>query len=403
MIPPELVELIVRHGWRCLSTSSHRHAYSMTSWMLVSREWLSIVIPIFLCDVWATSPSLMFHLFDNCRSTGLAFRLAGITDVKQYLAQNCRSLTVSIYQRRTDEYDRQCAELADYVADPTRKYIVAGLWTLRAPFYGIPPGKIRAVINDRMPNITSLHFVFVDCLPTFWYWDMEHDFQVHNIWEEQYPDCLSDVYITFAYTCPPPPLLVGAPRGTYFPPRNSFNLPRFLDFTSVKRLVVREATADFIAFLATKCPQLECIESTAQFGAEDLPPDVAARVGDRMVFRRLAPTTDWGIKGSDIPGVQPLISSARKADPPPPVSKEEPPPAPKQDPPPVPKEHPPVPEASPPLIPKADPPLAPKEDPPVPKASPPPTSNEDAESPQFPKRKKPLFWRIVRRVVFKRT
>ncbi|KAJ7608420.1 hypothetical protein FB45DRAFT_877277 [Roridomyces roridus] len=312
MFPPELVELIVGYGWNNLSTSSHRHAYSMTSWMLVSREWLSIVVPIFLRDVWATSQSLMFHLFVNCRSPGgpgLAYRLAGITDVQQYLAQNCRSLTVSIYQRHRGEYNRQCTELAQYVSDPIREMVVARWWNERAPYCSIPLGKIRTVINDWLPKITSLHFVLVDCLPTLWYWNMEPGFVA--FFEREYPDCLVDLHITFAYTSPPPPLLLGIPRGTYFPPRLSWDLPHFFDFTTVKRLVVREATADFIAFLTIKCPKLECIESTAEFGVQDLPPEVAAKVGDRMVFRRIAPTAEWGITGSDI------LLTRPKEDPPP--------------------------------------------------------------------------------------
>ncbi|KAJ7603119.1 hypothetical protein FB45DRAFT_1045928 [Roridomyces roridus] len=244
MLPPELVELIVGYGWQCLSTSSHRHAYSMTCWMLVSREWLSIVVPIFLRDASQIS----------------------------YLAQNCRSLTVSIYQRRGGEYDSQCAELAQYAADPSRANVVnvASWGTGREPYFGIPPGKIRNVIVDWFPNITSLHFVLVDCVPTYWYWGMEYDVQT-SWFGEWYPDCLTDLHVTFAYTSPPPPLLAGAPRGTFFPPRCVSDLPDsdLPDFTAVKRLVVRDANADFVAFLTSCCPSLECIECTAEFGVDE--------------------------------------------------------------------------------------------------------------------------------------
>ncbi|KAJ7628385.1 hypothetical protein FB45DRAFT_918154 [Roridomyces roridus] len=277
----------------------------MTSWMLVSREWLSIVVPIFLRDVWFTSQSLIMHLSESCLSPGLAYRLAGITNLRQYLAENSRSLTISIYQKRTTEYRRQCTELAEYAADPTCECIVAGLCGPRKPYYGIPPKMIASTIHTFFPNIKSLHFVLVDCLPTLWYWDM--DFLLSPSLAQYYPDCLTDLHITFAYTCPPPPLLVGAPRGTFYPLRSSYHMPHVLNFTAVERLVVREANADFVAFFTTVCPRLECIESTAEFGAEDLPPEVATKLGDRMVSRRLATTTEWGIKGSDIrPEEEPL-------------------------------------------------------------------------------------------------
>ncbi|KAJ7630224.1 hypothetical protein FB45DRAFT_1027457 [Roridomyces roridus] len=304
MFPPELVELIILEGWLTLSTSSHRHTYSMTRWMMVSREWLSIVVPIFLRDVWATNLCVMFHIEDATSRDypGIAYKLAGIPDVRKYLSQNCRSLTVSVYQRRTGEYDRQCTELAEYVADPSRKGVVKHWWApwgyKREPYYGIPLNMLRNAIMDWLPNITSLHFLLVDCLPTYWFWDMEYDINVEldelkrqRNWsvlerlQRFNSDRITDVHFTFAYTSPPPPALISAP---------------FPKFDVVKRLVVREANADFVAFLATKFPQLECIESTAAFGAQDLPPKVADRVGDRMVFRRLAPTTEWGITGSDL-------------------------------------------------------------------------------------------------------
>ncbi|KAJ7608325.1 hypothetical protein FB45DRAFT_1039666 [Roridomyces roridus] len=293
MFPPELVELIVRYGWECLSTSSHRHAYSMTSWMLVSREWLSIVIPIFLRDVWATSHSLMImlHLFASCRSPGLADQLAGVPN------------------RRTGEYERQCTELAEYAAKTRDSLEPPWPWgSQRQPYYGIPLQKLKNVVLDWVPNVTALHFVLVDCLPTYWYWNVDNDvhddvLEIRRLWSLT-PlkwDCITDLHFTFAYTSPPSPLLVSAPRGTFYPPRSESDLPmRFPKLNDVKRLVVREANADFIAFLATELPRLECIESTAAFGADDLPPEVAERVGDRMVFKQLEPTAEWDIVGSDL-------------------------------------------------------------------------------------------------------
>ncbi|KAJ7608434.1 hypothetical protein FB45DRAFT_877288 [Roridomyces roridus] len=222
-------------------------AYSMTQWMLVSREWLSIAIPIFLRDVWFTSLSAMWHIkLATCRHdypAALTYRLAGITDVKAY-----------------------------------------------------------RIIHESVPNIKSLHFVLVDCLPTYWYWHMEMD----------------------VLTC------------------CSSDLPNLGTFNTVKRLFVRGANADFVAFLTTCCPVLECIESTAEFGVQDLPPEVAEKAGDRMmVFRRLAPTTECGIKGSNsaYPGAWPfkVLPSASRANPPP-TPNEDSPAVPKADTPPTLKE-----------------------------------------------------------------
>ncbi|KAJ7608333.1 hypothetical protein FB45DRAFT_877206 [Roridomyces roridus] len=386
MFPPELVELIVRYGWECLSTSSHRHGYSMACWMLVSREWLSIVIPIFLRDVWATSQPLMIHLLRNGRSPGLVYRLAGITDVRQYLAENCRSLTVSIYEGWTGEYDRQCTELAEYVADPSRERVVQRwLGYEREPYYGVPLQKLRNVILDWLSNITSLHFVLVDCLPTYWYWNVKYDThemvnEIKRAWSIHAlkRDRITDLHFTFAYTSSLPPLLVSAPRGTLYPPRDRWDLPTFPEFDTVKRLVVRDANADFVAFLTTQFPELECIESTATFGAEDLPPEVAERVGDRMVFRRLAPTTDWGIVGSDL--------KVRTKEPSPAMATE-PPPTPMVDTLPVSQ-----PDAA--LISRPDVPCVPQTDPP-PATSVHVPKEDSITAPE--KKKKSSLWSVIKR------
>ncbi|KAJ7608430.1 hypothetical protein FB45DRAFT_877285 [Roridomyces roridus] len=256
MLPPELVELIIGYGWQYLSTSSHRHAYLMNGWMLVNREWLSIVVRLFLRDIWATSESIMLELFSSWPPARLSHRLAGITNLESYRGPNCRSLTISVYQQREGEYDRQCSDMADYAANESD--CISLQWWHREPYFGISLKEVATVIRDCIPNITSLHFVLVDCVPTsFWYWDMPD-----KLWPNlaaKYPDSLTDLYITFAYTSPPPPLLVDAARGTFFPPRRSSDLPRlFFKFNSIKRLVVREGNADFVAFFTTLCPQLEC-------------------------------------------------------------------------------------------------------------------------------------------------
>ncbi|KAJ7608429.1 hypothetical protein FB45DRAFT_877284 [Roridomyces roridus] len=268
----------------------------------------------------------------------------------------------------------------------------------RTPYSGIPLSNLRTVIIDWMPKITSLHFVLVDCLPTYWYWYMERDV-LTGFFGELYPDCLTDVHFTFAYTSPPPPLLVGASRGTFFPPRRMSDRRRFLDFTAVKRLVVRDANADFVASMSTKCPQLECIESTAAFGVEDLPPKVAA---SRRETYFSAPCTHYrvGHYGQRIRIVPP---------------KEDRPPVPKEDAPPVSKvaklDAPPTsdtiapatktdtiptaPEDNATLVPNlADPPLASKTQPPQ------PITKEDPCS--APQKKKTTFWRLVKRVFCKR-
>ncbi|KAJ7608403.1 hypothetical protein FB45DRAFT_1067494 [Roridomyces roridus] len=275
----------------------------MTRWMLVSREWLSIAVPIFLRDVWATCGSIQFHLFANWRPDScLLYKLAGITDLKQYLAQNCRSLTVSVYQVFEGEYERQCTEMAEYAADKSDSISLPS--RRRLPHFGIPLEDVARVIRDFLPNTISLHFVLVDCVPTsFWQWYMHRN---SRFAPDGYPDTLTNLHITFTYTSPPPPLLIDAARGTFFPPRRPpDNLLHVVNFDSIKRLVVREANADFVAFFTTLCPKLECIESTAEFGLDDLPPKVAAKLEDRLVFRELAPTTDWGITGSDISAVRP--------------------------------------------------------------------------------------------------
>src|ERR1700761_8838389 len=99
MFPPELVELIIRHAWDCLSTSSHRHGHSMTQWMLVSRDWLKIVLSVVFRDLWITSSAHFEYIIDTCRYNSASFicDIAGITSVPVHLAKMCRSLTISVY------------------------------------------------------------------------------------------------------------------------------------------------------------------------------------------------------------------------------------------------------------------------------------------------------------------
>ncbi|KAJ7681140.1 hypothetical protein B0H17DRAFT_72318 [Mycena rosella] len=285
MFPPELVELIVYHAWDCLSTSSHRHAHSMANWMLVSRDWLKIVLSIVFRDLWITSHAHIQYIVDVCcKSSNSSFicELAGITDVRRHLAQTCRSLTVSVYHSY-------------------------GYWRFRSPSYAIPCESITPIIRNFTPWIRSLHFVLVDCTATFCNWDMPPGI-VPGLLPRECAPCLVELHVTFAYTSPPPTLLLDAPRGTFFPPPSRYDLPMHFRFRRVRRLVVREANADFVAFLTTACPMLESVESTAEFCVEDVLQNVPADVKARLVFVRLPRTATWGLTGTDtVPIPDPVL------------------------------------------------------------------------------------------------
>ncbi|KAJ7628389.1 hypothetical protein FB45DRAFT_867467 [Roridomyces roridus] len=289
-----LVELIVGYGWDCLSATNYRHGYAMTQWMLVSHEWLKIVVPIVFRDVWITSVPHMRYI-STITNASYICQLAGIDNPRKYIMENCRSLTVSAYQKRPGEYAAQCAELEEYARNPNCTLLIADFLPARqrVPAWGIPPRFLATFIRDYVPFITSLHFVLVDCTPVYYNWQMRT--VTPYLQTDQYPPQLADLHITFAYTTPPPRLLRDAPRGTFFPPRSESDLPPLHNFPGVRRLVVRDVHADFIAFITNACPVLECIESTAEFGAEDLPPHISDKLREQFVFRRLAPTTFWGL------------------------------------------------------------------------------------------------------------
>ncbi|KAJ7755160.1 hypothetical protein B0H16DRAFT_1830749, partial [Mycena metata] len=176
-LPPELVEQIIDDAWGCLSTSNHRHGYFVTQWMLVSGDWLKIVL---------------FVVFRG-----------------------------------------RCWEI-----------------------------------------------------PAYDWWPKEHP--------------LTELHISFAYTSPHPIALLDAPRGTFFPRRWSGDLPTGCCFRGVRKLVVRDANADFVAFMTIACPQLERIESTAEFRAEDVPPHVPKYVRDRLQLVRLPRTATYpGLTAND--------------------------------------------------------------------------------------------------------
>ncbi|KAJ6476147.1 hypothetical protein C8R45DRAFT_1008971 [Mycena sanguinolenta] len=95
-----------------------------------------------------------------------------------------------------------------------------------------------------------------------------------------------------------PQCLSGTLPAAHSSPRLPLDLPLQCYFDGIRRLVVWDANADFVAFLTTACPQLERIESTAAFSREDVPQDVPAVVRDRLAFVRLPHTVNWGLTGS---------------------------------------------------------------------------------------------------------
>ncbi|KAJ6520226.1 hypothetical protein C8R45DRAFT_1086109 [Mycena sanguinolenta] len=295
MLPPELVELIIDCPWSCLSTSSHQHGLSMTRWMLVSHDWLNIVLPVVFRDLWITSDAHFEYILRICHSNiSFICELAGITRIR-HLIRTCRSLTISAYHEFRGEYTDLCTQLVKWA---TASYPDRSL-SFRCRFHGfaIQSQRISPFIEDYTPDITSLHFVLIDCTATYPPWDTQLLAQSYVL-QRGYPASLTELHVTFAYTSPPPALLMDAPCGTFFPPPSRFDMPWECCFHGVQKLVVRDANADFVAFLTTACPQLQKLESTAAFGREDVPPDVPEAVRDRLTFVRIPRTVNWGLTDS---------------------------------------------------------------------------------------------------------
>ncbi|KAJ6492767.1 hypothetical protein C8R47DRAFT_1214076 [Mycena vitilis] len=218
MFPPELVELIIGHAWGCISTSSHRHGYSMARWMLVSRDCLKIVLSIVFRDLWITSDAHTEYITQIHRSnSSFVCELAGITDIRRHLAETCRSLTVSVYHIYEEGYAAQCADLIKYAtADSRPIQLLPGSGRYRTQEYAIPSRRIAAVIREFIPQIATLHFVLLDCAATYGEWDTTELFPYNGNWG--YPLSLTELHVTYVYTSPPPASLLDAPRGTFFPP-----------------------------------------------------------------------------------------------------------------------------------------------------------------------------------------
>ncbi|KAF7373398.1 hypothetical protein MSAN_00549400 [Mycena sanguinolenta] len=207
MFPPELVELIIDYAWGCLSTSSHQHALSMTRWMLVSHNWLKIVLSIVFRDLWITSGAHARYIIRICRTnTSFVCELAGITHIQWHLTRTCRSLIVSAYHKYQADYADQCAELIEYTTtDSHRDYLLSGdLYSYALHRYAIPTRCIATFIFKYTTRITTLHFVLVDCTATYGAWDTAEPNLISPLSISGYPDCLIELHVTFAYTSPPP-------------------------------------------------------------------------------------------------------------------------------------------------------------------------------------------------------
>ncbi|KAJ6476233.1 hypothetical protein C8R45DRAFT_1077179 [Mycena sanguinolenta] len=305
MLSPEIVELVIDRVWGCLSTSSYQHGLSMTRWMLVSR-WLKIVLSIVFRDLWITSDDAHLQYFLRICNSNISFicGLAGITDIHQHLTRTCVCVTISVYHKFQGDYTDQCRQLIEYATnDSHRAQLFSGLsiYVYKHHTYAISSRGIAIFLSNYTPAITTLHFVLIDCTATYRAWDTTTPPLIPlplGMLNVPYPGSLTELHVTFAYTTPPHVLLMDAPRGTFFPPPSTFDLPLSCRFDGVQRLVVRDANADFVAFVITACPQLKEVESTAEFSREDVPENVLAAVRDRLTFVRLPRTVNWGLTGS---------------------------------------------------------------------------------------------------------
>jgi hypothetical protein len=265
--------------------------------MLVNRDWLKIVLSVVFRDLWITSFAHIEYIvhISTPPNTSFICQLAGITHVRRHIIQTCRSLTISVYNGYEGEYADQCTDLLEYATtDPHRDRLLPGIMRYENPTYAIPTQSIATIIRDLTPGITVLHFVLIDCVATYRTWDTSLGLIPSPMETMCFPLSLTELHITFAYTSPPPALLLDAPRRTFYPtPSPSDEMPRHCRFEGVRRLVVWDTNPDFVAFLTITCPRLERVESTAQFCAEDLPKFLYEELKDKVVFVRLPRTTAW--------------------------------------------------------------------------------------------------------------
>ncbi|KAJ7654440.1 hypothetical protein DFH06DRAFT_1202438 [Mycena polygramma] len=275
----------------------------MSQWMLVSRDWLNIVLSVVFRDLWITSRAHIQYILDICNNnSSFICTLAGVSNVNQHLTETCQSLTISVYHSYKGQYADMSAQLIEFATTEVprrRSYLVPGMDPY-TQHYAIPQPDVATVITMFTPRITSLHFVFIDCNATYRDWNSWKRPSFEGRTVRNYPLSLVELHVTFAYTSPPDARILEAPRGTFFPPPEPGAMPLRCGFQGVKKLVVWDANADFVAFLVTACPRLETVNSTVEFGAEDVPKIACADVKERLIFGRLSRTTVWpGVTGGD--------------------------------------------------------------------------------------------------------
>ncbi|KAJ7724846.1 hypothetical protein B0H16DRAFT_1895286 [Mycena metata] len=190
----------------------------MSQWLLVSHDWLKIVLSVVFRDLWITSYDHMKYVTHICRTnTSFVCRLAGIPDVGRHLRVSCHSLTISVYHSYVGEYASQCTELIEYAtSSPRREQLLPGFDRYNSPTYAIPCRSIATVIRNFVPQIAALHFVLIDCTATYGAWDTSTT--IPYLMTSEYPLSLLELHVSFVYTSPPPALLLDAPRGTFSPP-----------------------------------------------------------------------------------------------------------------------------------------------------------------------------------------
>ncbi|KAJ7762524.1 hypothetical protein B0H16DRAFT_1718975 [Mycena metata] len=121
----------------------------MTQWMLVSREWLNIIVAFVFRDLWLTSPEHYEYVTEICNSNS-SF-ICALADFGW-------------------EYTRQCKKLIEYATTvPRRDQILPRGY--KSQIYAIPCKTIPTLLQKVTPRVTALHFVLIDCNTTYRNWD----------------------------------------------------------------------------------------------------------------------------------------------------------------------------------------------------------------------------------------
>ncbi|KAJ7843829.1 hypothetical protein B0H13DRAFT_2097350 [Mycena leptocephala] len=237
MLPVELVELIIYNAWGCLSTSSHRHGFSMTQWMLVNCDWLIIVISVVFRDLWIVTPAHMnyIHSWLEPRSsrTTFIFQLAGIPDVQEHLCQMCRSLTISVYHTDPSWYASHCRQLLKYASTTSSPERLVNRYDNGA--YAVPSTYVFAFARTFTPRATTLHFVLIDCNATYGEWDTT-DYYAYYMTE--FPPRAIDA---------PPPVFVRLPRTETWGLTGTDTLPASVTCIARQKMKAEAAQAALVA------------------------------------------------------------------------------------------------------------------------------------------------------------